>query len=246
MTAPEIYSQLPRQGSYLLENEKLALIEFSGTDVLEWLQGQATNDLRSIAEGHPISFCLCQPTGQLLTLCELHLLGDRKLLLADNGSAVLERAQSMVVMEDVEAKDLNLTVSNASIDDASRLEMGIPLRARDYTDKTLPPELGPAFEAKHVSYNKGCYTGQEVLMRIHSRGHTNKTWVGLILEAPVEVGASVLHAGKESAGVITSATISSEFGPIAAAMLRNEVAQEGAEVTVQGVRGVVRQMPIRK
>jgi len=246
MTASEIFARLPREGSYLLEDDNLALIELKGSDVTEWLQGQATNDLRGISEGHPISFCLCQPTGQLLALCELHLLGDRYLVLTDNGAAVLERAESMVVMEDVAATDLRLALSTKGIDDAARIELGIPKRSFDYTEKTLPPELGLAFEKKFISYNKGCYTGQEVLMRIHSRGHTNKTWVGLLLDQPVQAGSIVSHESREDAGVITSAAISPEFGPIASAMLRNEASQDGEEVSVQGVKGIVRQMPIRK
>ena len=244
MNASEIFQSLPRLGSYLLADENLAMIEFKGGDVLEWLQGQATNDLRGISEGHPISFCLCQATGQMLALCELHILGHRNIVLTDNGAAVLGRAKEMVVMEDVEAIDMHLSLkAPAAIDIAQRLALGIPKRAIDYTDRTLPPELGRAFEEKHISYNKGCYTGQEVLMRIHSRGHTNKTWVGLLMDAPVEVGARVTHDAKE-VGVITSALVSPRLGPIAAAMLKNEAAQEGTTVSVGGINGGVKNFPL--
>jgi folate-binding protein YgfZ len=66
-----------------------------------------------------------------------------------------------------------------------RYEAGIPLYGVDMEDRTLAPEMGPAFEAKYISYTKGCYTGQEVLMRIRARGHTNRTWV------PLHVGADL-------------------------------------------------------
>jgi folate-binding protein YgfZ len=65
-----------------------------------------------------------------------------------------------------------------------RYEAGIPLYGVDMDDRTLAPEMGPAFEAKYLSYTKGCYTGQEVLMRIRARGHTNRTWV------PLQIGAT--------------------------------------------------------
>jgi len=64
-----------------------------------------------------------------------------------------------------------------------RYEAGIPLYGVDMNDRTLAPEMGAAFVAKYISYSKGCYTGQEVLMRIRARGHTNRTWV------PLHVGA---------------------------------------------------------
>jgi folate-binding protein YgfZ len=133
---------------------------------------------------------------------------------------------------------------------AARLEAGIPVFGRDWDRRTLPPELGPAFENKHISYSKGCYTGQEVLMRMHSRGHTNRTWVGLVAESPLEEGAKVKHPARLDAGVVTSVAFSPDYGPIAAAMLRNEIAEDKEEVRVLTSRGEVvaevRRMPIMR
>jgi len=286
--------ELFTSGSGIAPETGYGLLEITGEDMLEWLQGQATNDIRGVKELAPVSFCLCQPTGQMLAVCRLFLYEDRYFVSTDNRHSVVDRSQKMVILEDVQVRDLtsdwNETtlvgpksrlfvrdfVSRESIVlmsdqfgkwtceiwspsrtpsskgetsqeafDAVRLENGVPLRGVDYTEKTLPPELGPAFEAKHVSYNKGCYTGQEVLMRMHSRGHTNKTWVGLLLESPVEGKAKVQMNG-EDVGTITSAAMSPEFGAIAGAMLRNEATQEGTVVQVGEVKGRVTQMPIRK
>ncbi|MGV3616383.1 MAG: YgfZ/GcvT domain-containing protein [Fimbriimonas sp.] len=130
----------------------------------------------------------------------------------------------------------------------ARLEAGLPLFGLDMNERTLPPEMGPAFENRHVSYNKGCYVGQEVLMRIHSRGHTNKTWVGLSADGPLEVGGQVSHPNRRDAGTVTSAVFSPDYGHIGAAMVRNEAAREGELVRVLTERGEVeaevRQMPI--
>ncbi len=132
--------------------------------------------------------------------------------------------------------------------EAARLEAGVPLFDCDYDSKTLPPELGPSFEARHVSYTKGCYTGQEVLMRIHTRGHTNRTWVGLLAEAPLEVGAKLSHPLRQDVGVVTSAAFSPDFGPIGAAMVRNEFSEDGEILRIASPRGEVstevRRMPI--
>ena len=104
--------------------------------------------------------------------------------------------------------------------------------------RTLPPEMGPAFEAAHVSYTKGCYTGQEVLMRIHSRGHTNKTWVGFVLDKAVTAGARIGELGE-----VTSACISPRLGPIALGTVRNEQSTPGTSVQVGEATGIVTVLP---
>lgn len=116
---------------------------------------------------------------------------------------------------------------------AAEIEAGVPRAGIDTDAKTLPPELGPAFEEAHVSYTKGCYVGQEVLMRLHSRGHTNRTWRGLLAEAPITRGAVVEHAARKDAGQITSACVSRLCGPIGLAMLRKEAASLGDRVWVR-------------
>jgi folate-binding protein YgfZ len=107
------------------------------------------------------------------------------------------------------------------------LEAGEPLLGIDTTDRTLPPEVGPAFEARTISYTKGCYAGQEVLMRIHSRGHTNKTLVGLM--SPVELPPDP---------AIHRTAFHPDAGWIAFATLRNEVIAEG-KVTISGIEASI-------
>ncbi len=145
-----------------------------------------------------------------------------------------------------QAVDLPFRVS-APAWEIMRIEQGTPISGLDYGPKTLPPELGPAFESATVSYNKGCYTGQEVLMRIHSRGHTNRSWVGLKCSKPVQAGSAVSHTSRDDAGQVTSAVISPRFGPIATATLRNESAIPGEMVIVhsedQRVEAEVVQLP---
>ncbi|MBS1704933.1 MAG: hypothetical protein JST40_03600 [Armatimonadetes bacterium] len=119
------------------------------------------------------------------------------------------------------------------------LEAGSPQFGIDTDAKTLPPELGPAFESANINYKKGCYMGQEVLQRIHSRGHVNRQWVGLVSESPMESGNLVVSSRKPDAGLITSAYESPDFGFIAGAMLRREVAFSGEVVTVQTAKGPV-------
>jgi len=130
----------------------------------------------------------------------------------------------------------------------ARLEAGIPVYGVDTNSRTLPPELGSAFENSHVNYKKGCYMGQEVLMRLHSRGHTNQTWMGIFCDGPVAAGDKLSHPRRPEAGEITSAYESPEFGWIAGAYVRREVAYTGEIVTIRSasgeVQGEVQEMPL--
>lgn len=103
--------------------------------------------------------------------------------------------------------------------DLARLEAGLPLFGVDTDEKTLPPELGEKFDHRYVNYNKGCYTGQEVLQRIHSRGHTNQTWRVYRTRTEPTVGSSI---GNRQ-GRITSKVAHPEYGWLCGAFVRNEL-----------------------
>jgi folate-binding protein YgfZ len=248
-----------------------SLIELSGADAIDWLQGQATGDVRPLAEDHTASFCLCTPTGQMISVCDAYP-SESKILIScpsSTAAAILARVDQMVIMEDVAAslrEDLHLsfdddssvgfpnqrfgrqgrdiwTTENAPTEDTTleRLLAGDPLWGVDMDGKVLPPEMGPQFEARHVSYQKGCYVGQEILMRLHSRGHTNKTWVGLVSSAPLRAGADVLSNGAKAGRITSSSALPWCDGAfVAAAMLRNGV----EEAIVDGQPVEIRQMPI--
>jgi len=129
------------------------------------------------------------------------------------------------------------------------LESGIPKYWVDTDRKTLPPELGRAFETDHVSYVKGCYLGQEVLQRIHSRGHTNRTWVAVVIDGLVVPRASVYGPDQRVVGSITQAFQHPELGTVAGAMVRNDTIDSGGPISVDSpagrVAGEIRALPIR-
>lgn len=116
---------------------------------------------------------------------------------------------------------------------AARIEVGIPVYGEDINEKTLVMEMGPDFIARTVSFDKGCYTGQEIVERIRSRGHANRMWVGLIGDEAFAPGAQVSHPNRPDAGVVTSAAYSPDYGHIGAAMLRAEIVKDGETVSIK-------------
>jgi tRNA-modifying protein YgfZ len=108
--------------------------------------------------------------------------------------------------------------------EAARVEAGRPMWGIDMDESTLPQEAN--LEALNaISYTKGCYTGQEVVARLHFRGHVNKRIVGLRIDGSSVPAreTSVLGAEGKEVGDVRSAVMSPRFGPIALAMVRREV-----------------------
>lgn len=101
----------------------------------------------------------------------------------------------------------------AEIDDETfetlRIEYGVPLYGKDIDETTVVPELGID---GMISYKKGCYIGQEIIARIHFRGHIAKRLSGLTLSEKVEAGTELKTAEDKNAGIITSVTFSPKLG----------------------------------
>ncbi|MDO8836291.1 MAG: glycine cleavage T C-terminal barrel domain-containing protein [Vicinamibacterales bacterium] len=140
-------------------------------------------------------------------------------------------------------------VVEAETEEVLRVEAGQPVFLVDMTDDTIPLEAG--LETTAISYTKGCFPGQEVLVRIRDRGHGRvaRKLVGLVLDAgEVPERGAVVRAGDKDVGQVTSAVLSPEFGkPIALAYVHRDVSQAGTVVTVsaggQAVPATVRVLP---
>lgn len=128
--------------------------------------------------------------------------------------------------------------------EALRIQAGVPALGSELTDKTIPAEAG--IVERTVSFTKGCFTGQELVARIDSRGgNVPRVLRGIVLtgETVPSAGAAVVVDGKE-AGVVTSAAWSSAFdGPIALAYVRRDVAPP-ADGTVDGGAAAIRALPL--
>ena len=122
--------------------------------------------------------------------------------------------------------------------DAARIEAGVPRFGVDMDETNLPPEAG--LEAKAVSYNKGCYIGQEVIARIRTYGQVAKALRGLKLSGGLPSrGDKLVKDGKE-VGYITSALHSPKLNePIALAYVRKECNQPGSALTVRAAAGEI-------
>jgi folate-binding protein YgfZ len=85
-----------------------------------------------------------------------------------------------------------------------RLAQGVPWFGYDFGEKQIPHEAG--LENSHISYTKGCYTGQEIVERVRSRGHLNRRRVSLLFSGDAVPGPGVpLTADGKEVGSVTRA-----------------------------------------
>lgn len=115
--------------------------------------------------------------------------------------------------------------------EVARVELGLPRFGVDMDAETIPQEAN-LDTLGAISFTKGCYTGQEVVARIHFRGHVNKHLRFLNTPEPLTRGAVVLDATGKEVGDVRSAVVSPKRGPLSLAMVRREV-EPGSEVQVR-------------
>ena len=134
--------------------------------------------------------------------------------------------------------------------DICRIENGRPLFGRDMTTDTIPLEAG--IEDRAISLTKGCYVGQEIIIRVLHRGQGRvaRRLVGLTLDpkASVPSGGSTIRAGDREIGIVTSAVLSPPLGrPIALGYVHRDFVEPGSAVTVvtgeQVMPAVVARLP---
>lgn len=121
-----------------------------------------------------------------------------------------------------------------------RIESGIPKYGVDMDETTIVPELGLY---GLISYNKGCYIGQEIIARIHFRGHVAKRLTGLVLtDRLIELG--LMSRDIKNAGRITSFTFSPKLGKtVALAFVRYDYLASGTELFAGSNSAIVTELP---
>ncbi len=119
-----------------------------------------------------------------------------------------------------------------------RIEQGRPVPDRELTDDYNPLEAGLW---QTISFNKGCYIGQETIARLNTyKGVKQQLW-GIQLEAPAEPGTPVT-IGEEKIGKLTSYT-ETEKGPFGLAYIRTKAGGEGLKVQVGETEGQIVDLP---
>ena len=176
------------------------------------------------------------------------------------GSTIVSRADDTgepgfdIYTESAATDDLQtrlLSAGGVDIDpstaDALRIEGGVPLFHRDMDEETIPLEAG--IESRAISFTKGCYVGQEVVIRVLHRGHGRvaRKLVGLTISGDrVPAAKTPIRADDREVGEITSAAWSPGLRrPIALGYVHRDFTAPGTKVSVSGADAEVSALPFR-
>jgi folate-binding protein YgfZ len=112
-----------------------------------------------------------------------------------------------------------------------RLEAGRPLFGVDMTTDTIPLEAG--IEDRAISFTKGCYVGQEIIIRVMHRGHGRVARKLVGLEAETLTASTPIYAGDREIGRVTSAAFSPARNRwIGMGYVQRDFVEPGTEVTL--------------
>ena len=145
----------------------------------------------------------------------------------------------------VRARLIEAGAVEASEDTAEtlRIEAGRPRFGVDMGTDTIPLEAG--LESRAISFTKGCYVGQEVIIRVMHRGHGRvaRRLVSILLSnGTVPAAGDMIQSGERAVGEVTSATASPRLGaPLALGYVQRDYAAAGTELVVNGSQARVYQ-----
>ncbi len=119
-----------------------------------------------------------------------------------------------------------------------RIEAGTPRLGAELDEDVLPAEA--RLTERAVSFTKGCFTGQEIVARIESRGQVKHLLVGLSFDSETALPdpGTVLRDGDKEIGEVTSVCLSPRAGAIGLGYVRRPLDEPGTELALDG--GVAR------
>jgi folate-binding protein YgfZ len=126
-----------------------------------------------------------------------------------------------------------------------RILRGIPLCGVDLGERELAQETN---QRHALHFTKGCYIGQEIVERVHSRGNVNRTFAGFRVDgAPPAIKAKVVFGEKEVGEVTSSAAIPLASGTrsFAFGMIRREAATPGTAVSIDRATASAAALPFK-
>ena len=157
-----------------------------------------------------------------------------------NGVTLMPSIRATVVATDVvvpiaDAPDLwnsliaaGVSAAGMSVCEVLRVEAGCVRVGVDSPPKALPHEL--ALRDRILSFEKGCYVGQETINRLDVMGQARKGLTGIMSDTPLIAGTS-LFVDDTQVGTLSSPVVSPRFGHIALAVVRKPY-DEGADIRI--------------
>lgn len=181
----------------------LSTINVTGPDAFEFLQGQLSNDLRRLESDAEILAAWCNPKGRVLWFGTIWPVEEGYGLSApaETAAAIVERLTMFRFRSKV---NFAIVDEGQTVDPAFLVENGYPHIGVEQTEQFTPHMLNLDLLGA-ISFDKGCYTGQEIVARTHYKGATKRRTLRFESEAPVAAGDKVSDGEREVGEVLNVA-----------------------------------------
>jgi tRNA-modifying protein YgfZ len=127
---------------------------------------------------------------------------------------------------------------------AARIRAGVPAMGAELTEATIPAEVGQGIVDASVSFTKGCFTGQELVARIDSRGgNVPRRLRGLEVPGPPPAAGTPVVVEGDEVGAVTSSARAPGGGAVALAFVKRGV-EPPAPASVAGVSTTIVELPL--
>lgn len=246
-------------------------LRLTGADALSFLQALVSNDVEALPVGGACDAVYLTPQGRMITDMRVFRRQDDVIVSvpAELAGALATRLDSLVFSEDVQITDVSASMTHLTLIDEAmntrdlvdepppqgvpelsrsevelrRIEAGVAKWGVDMNEETIPLEAGLLDRA--ISQSKGCYVGQEVIIRVLHRGggRVAKRLMKIAFEAEtttaVEQGAVISANGIPVGSVTSSAFSARENRFVALGYIKRDHAESGTVVEVAGAPAVL-------
>jgi tRNA-modifying protein YgfZ len=191
------YKAVSANGGFVRRTDR-GVLTVSGADRATWLQGLLTNDVAALKDGDIQYSAYLTPQGRMIT--DMHVAArDNRILLdvpASLAASLRDKLDGLIFSEDAQVADQSqrlavwtvirkddflevigetlpaeltaLTEVNLDTFEVIRIERGVPRFLADMDEDIIPLEAG--IQDRAISFTKGCYVGQEIIVRVTQRG----------------------------------------------------------------------------
>jgi folate-binding protein YgfZ len=166
-------------------------------------------------------------------------------VLIDGGLPAVGRNVAGSDLLGVEGPDLPASVPADAVEvpaddlEVERIRAGVPAWGTELDGDTIPATVGQWIIDASVSFSKGCYTGQELVARIDSRGgNVPRQLRGLVIDGPPPEPGALIKVDGVAAGAVTSSAIDGAVGATVALGFVPRSIDVGADGMTADVAGV--------
>ena len=181
----------------------ISTLKVTGPDAAEFLQGQLTNDIRLLHKAPEMLAAWCNPKGRVIWFGTVWPI-ESGFGLSVPSDLAEDMARRLAMFRFRSKVEFEIVDEGQTVDPAFLVENGYPYVGPIQSEQFTPHMLN--LDQLHaISFDKGCYTGQEIVARTHYKGATKRRTLRFEASAPVTEGDKVQLDGRDIGDVLNVA-----------------------------------------